>query len=993
MKGINVKKIAAFAGAAVLFGAAAVAAEVTYGSTQLVDQSGQPTVKIYVGSKAAISDGVAAANIAAKIANEAYKSSTLTASMSGTPTCTVGSGVTGAGACSIVESSKKVTLEVTLPGSISGTHTFKTLIYDTIDRTLENRNNSLSEDQYPALLTSTDTSGTTTSPIRAVETGTTKGMNLYMIGSGQFTGFADYAVSDNQATSTSYTEQQAFWVGSQPNAVAYDSSSSIRDIAVNKYSAMAYSVTFTGNDYGIPVCTGGLTSNTTDDWTSCDSTGVDMTDRHRVKVMFMGSEWVISEMKDPGVKNPSSTAVVAGGQIKLAKEAKYGIINVGGELDAGTFKVRLSDISVATGGENAHPAIIDILDANDAVVGQVQVSVGTTYTFTQSGTSNQVKIHVYNTAPGFTLNAKWAEMAVFTDEITLKDNQRYNLVSSTDTDKDFKVSLLWKNRDFTSGSTGTASNNATDSLREIVVYNIDGFSDKTVTGDVTNFLQSTPTFKVTYQGVDLVDDDYVPLTYSGLSSDSYRVATTDGDVQCGATSSADLSYTAKLIEIKTSGSTLLGGTGDVLSGDYMFEKVLFDPIGTTAFASSLNVTGVTSNATTPLTTGYTFTAAAVAAGTFGTASTNITNATTGAVLSATTFKVINNGNGNTNGWVNIPATVLISGSGSNGTQNQSAPVAQYNPKVFYKISGRDCWNWNNVSYVAQNPAASTGLTNKIRFDTAGDNSAAQGAIYFNNSGFGGFGQASIIYQEDAGKYGTASNNLVYTGVPVSANDTTVSTFRFKATDSSTQNVFYDGLASTTFGGYEPTFVSERGSKTLSVGTSDASFKIAKKLGQPTFQFAYADTSGAAASADQYVMGVGDSKVFGGVTVKVAAIDATAGSCSVLGSSGTPACTVDATSVNAVISPANAASVEVSQPYTLTSSMVMLDSEAVSGVAITVGGPMVNTVTAQALQDSNVNFDVDNVVVKEIGNKIVVAGKSASDTMAAADQFIAGIKRQ
>ena len=92
MKGMNVKKIAAFAGAAVLFGAAAVAAEVTFGSTQLVDQSGQPTVKIYVGSKAAISDGVAAANIAAKIANEAYKSSTLTATVSGTPTCTVGAG-------------------------------------------------------------------------------------------------------------------------------------------------------------------------------------------------------------------------------------------------------------------------------------------------------------------------------------------------------------------------------------------------------------------------------------------------------------------------------------------------------------------------------------------------------------------------------------------------------------------------------------------------------------------------------------------------------------------------------------------------------------------------------------------------------------------------------------------------------------------------------------------------------------------------------------
>jgi len=920
MKGINVKKIAAFAGAAVLFGAAAVAAEVTYGGMQLVDQSGQPTVKIYVGSKAAISDGVAAANIAAKIANEAYKSSTLTASVSGTPTCTVGSGVSGAGACSIVESSKKVTLEVTLPGSVSGTHTFKTLIYDTIDRTLQHRNNTLSEDEYSATKSSADTSGTVTSPLRAAEDSATKAKNLYKIGSGQFTGFADYAVVDTQATSTSYTEEQNFWIGSQPNAVAYDSSSSIRDIAVNKYSAMAYSVKFVGNDYGIPVCTGGLASNTTDDWTSCSSAGVDMTERHRVKVKFMGSEWVISEMRNPDVTNPSATAVVAGGQIKLAKEAKYGIINVGGELDAGTFKVRLSDISVQTGADNAHPAIIDILDANDAVVGQIQVSVGTTYTFTQSGTSNQVKIHVYNTAPGFTLNAKWAEMAVFTDEITLKDNQRYNLVSSTDTNKDFKVSLLWKNRDFTSGISGTASQNRTDTLREIVVYNIDGFSDKTKSGDVVNFLKGTPTFKVTYQGVDLVDDDYVPLTYTALSKDTYRVATAAGETQCGATSSLDSSYVdAKLIEIKTSGQTLLSGTGDGLTGDYMFEKVLFDPIGRV-----------------------------------------------GAIVDSV-----------------------------NGTQNQSTPVANYSPKVFYKISGRDCWNWDTFAYVAQN-GVTFGTANWIKFSTAGDNSAAQGALYFNNACLGtgcSFGNVSIIYQEDAGKYGASSNNRVYTGVPVLTSDTSVSTFRFKATDSSTQNVYYYGLTSTVFGGYEPTFVSERGSKTLSVGTSDASFKVAKKLGQPTFQFAYADTATAAASADNYVMGVGESKVFGGVTVKVKAIDANAGSCSVLGSSGTPQCTVDSTGISAVISPANAASVQVSQPFKLTSSMVMLDSEAVSGVAITVGGPMVNTVTAEALKDSSVNFDVDNVVVKEIGNKIVVAGKTAQDTMTAADQFIAGVRRQ
>ena len=282
MKGINVKKIAAFAGAAVLFGSAFAVADVVYGSTQLVDQNGQPTVKIYVGSNAQISDGVAAANIAAKIANEAYKSSTLTASVSGTPTCSVGSGVGGAGTCSILESSKKVTLEVQVPGTIAGTHTFKTLITDSIDRTLANRVYTGSDDQYQAALTSTDTSGTIASPLRAVDPDSNTAKGLYRIGAGQFTGFSDYSVVDSQAAATTYTEEQSFWIGAGDKKVVYDSTSTIRDVVVNELSAMVYSVRFSGNDYGIPVCTGDLNANTTDDWTSCATDANTRTEKHRV---------------------------------------------------------------------------------------------------------------------------------------------------------------------------------------------------------------------------------------------------------------------------------------------------------------------------------------------------------------------------------------------------------------------------------------------------------------------------------------------------------------------------------------------------------------------------------------------------------------------------------------------------------------------------------------------------------------------------------------
>ena len=924
MKGINVKKIAAFAGAAVLFGSAFAVADVVYGSTQLVDQNGQPTVKIYVGSNAQISDGVAAANIAAKIANEAYKSSTLTASVSGTPTCSVGTGVGGAGTCSLVESSKKVTLEVSVPGTIAGTHTFKTLITDTIDRTLANRNNTADEDNYPATLAAADTSGSTPSPLRGYSESSTNGAlskALYMIGAGQFTGFADYSAVDNQASTTSYTEVQSFWIGSKADAVKYDSNSDIRDVAVNTYSTAVYSAKFMGNDYGIPVCTGDLLSNRSDDWTSCLSDPNSRTDRHRLKIKFMGAEWLISDMDAQSLSNPSSTAVVVGGQIKLAKEAKYGIINVGQVLDAGVFKVRLSDISVATGSDNTHPAIIDILDANEAVIGQVQISPDTTYTFTQSGTGNSVKIHVYKTAPGFTLNAKWAEMAIYNDEITLKSGSRYNLVSGSDVNQNFYVSLLWKNKDFTSGSTGNEYNNYTDSLREIVIYDVDTFSGvKYKAGDVYNFLKSPATYKLTYNGVDLTDGDYVPVSVSALSKANYRVAILPGgDASCAATSALDYSYDAKMIRIKTGTGTLFGGAGKL--GNYNVDEVLFDPIGTTDNSTFL----------------------------------------------------------------------------PNGTQNISSNV--YSAKVFFKPSGKNCWNWANMAVASALDV--TALTEAIKFETVGDNSGAYGAItYVTDStyvptGFNGM----LVFQEDAGKLGASSNSKVHLALPYNytVTSTTDDPFRFKTQDTSTSYVYYHGVrnvaADIKTNSKELPFVTERGSKTVDVSTNDASIKFAKKIGMPTFQFSMSDVS-ASSSGEEYIMGVGESKVFGGVTVKVKAIDATTGSCSVLGAGGAPACTVDSTGLSAVISPNNAATVEATEPYKLTSSLVHKDTDgASSGVAILIGGPAVNTMTADALRDTAINFDTDSVVVREIGNKIVVAGKSAADTMTAATQFIAGVKRQ
>jgi len=375
-------------------------------------------------------------------------------------------------------------------------YTFETLITDTLDRTLQNRQNTLPEDKYASLLSDTDTGGAITSPLRAVAPNTTLAKNLYRIGS-EYAPFADYAVMDPVIWPDTYTEKQAYWAGSTPSAVAYDAG--LKDVVVNKYSAMAQSAKFEGNDFGIPVCTSDLA--VLDDWTSCINSSNNigygpLTEGHRLNVRFLNSQWIISEMVAPTAQLGSGTAAINGGEIKLAKESKYGILSVGVTLLNTPLSVRLSDVlPQGSCTYNGSAAIYDILANETVVIGQIQVCPRTTYTFTQSGGAS-VKIHAYRTHFAGNLSDKWAETAIYSEEITLKDGYRYNMVSTQHPDKDFKVSLLWKNR----GYTGAGSSTQPDSLREIVVYQTDNF-EKTPRMGVYNFLNSQPAFKMTYAGI------------------------------------------------------------------------------------------------------------------------------------------------------------------------------------------------------------------------------------------------------------------------------------------------------------------------------------------------------------------------------------------------------------------------------------------------------------------------------------------------------------
>ncbi|PIT84897.1 hypothetical protein COU37_00025 [Candidatus Micrarchaeota archaeon CG10_big_fil_rev_8_21_14_0_10_45_29] len=948
MKGVNASRIAALAAGAILLGSSAIAAGVMYENVELVNPNGQPTAKIVVGSNAAVSDGIAAANIASVLANYAYKSSTLSAELSGDATCSTTGEVSGAGTCAV--SDKKATIEITLPGVLANAYQFKTLIHDAIDKTLGNRITSLSEDKYDNTITLSDTSQIL-SPLRGSTASNTQ--YLYRIGETQYQGFALKSISDPQASSEfAYTEEQGFWVGSSSDpgsAVYYDSGTSYRNI-VAKPNIIAYNVRFIGNDYGVPVCTGNIA--TSGNWTSCTATS-DRTDNHRMHIWFLGEEWVISSMTEPSTEDLNNTVgAKAGGKIKLAKEAKYDIINVGGVIDGGDFKIRLADISVATGASNEHPAIIDVLDANDAVIGQIQVSPATTYTFTQSSTGKSIKVHVYRTAPGFTLSAKWAEIAVYTDEITLEDGKRYNNAASDDTNwKYIKTSLLWKNRD------GSSTDGRADSLREIVLYVDDmssymsGSDNRMVSGDSIPFPKANTIYTLTYNGLDLESADYATTSLS-VDSRSLNI----GNVLNCNTKNA--SYETNFIKVRSDTSNAFGGTTDVLGNDRV-EEFFIDPAG----------------------------------------------------------------NFTMNGTDQSPSVATIN-------------AANWSSQVFWMPSGCDYYKMNKVFGPAEaelgnlsniNTTILTTFANTtaaVKFDSAGADSGAYGAIrwYFvsNNvsnttmtttptygsTQLSGSVVGEIVLQEDAGKRNATSHYPVLTRFPVYKDASSTSFWRFKTQDSTTAVAYYSGINDSDIvtptavkfaSSYELPLYTDRGTKVTGVSLSGVDLQVAKKVGQPTFTFTFADEE-LASSGQIWEAEEGDEKtISGGIKLKLKSITETVGSCVASTASGAmPACTVNLDGVSARVMPNNVASVEVVEPYDIrqASSMVITDSEAGSagGVVITVGGPVVNSVTASVLQDAAVDFDTNSVYVKAFGSKIVVAGRDASDTMVAAQQFIDALQK-
>ncbi|MBN1170063.1 hypothetical protein JXA56_03485, partial [Candidatus Micrarchaeota archaeon] len=81
------KKIGAIVAGATILASSAAFAALSYGTTTLVDDSGNALAKVVIGSSSHPSDAVAGSMISGKLVSASYRHQTLTAEVSGVADC------------------------------------------------------------------------------------------------------------------------------------------------------------------------------------------------------------------------------------------------------------------------------------------------------------------------------------------------------------------------------------------------------------------------------------------------------------------------------------------------------------------------------------------------------------------------------------------------------------------------------------------------------------------------------------------------------------------------------------------------------------------------------------------------------------------------------------------------------------------------------------------------------------------------------------------
>ncbi|MFH1393515.1 MAG: hypothetical protein ABIH29_01400 [Candidatus Micrarchaeota archaeon] len=955
-----------------------------FGDTTLVDDNGAPLAKVVLGSKSAAPDGVAAGLIAGKMVSESYAVEELTAQVAGTATCGEGSGTgTGTGTCDIAD--EKAKLQITVPGSaMEGTYTVNNLIGDYLNRRLKDREDNVagdSDSDYP--MGGSDVSENANPFTDGTGPGGSIGPSetfLYRIDGGMFSPFQTQNLVDDDAA-RNYVEEQNMWLQGDSH---YDESP---EEIVGDLRFLAYTLKFSGSgdDFGIPVCTTPDGTDYADCLLGATPQSHYETASHKVRVYFLGEQWVISDMSPPLTALTSETSLVDGGWVKLAKESISGVINQGEALPVDDLKFQLDDLE-AHGDTTA--AIISVLDANGNVLKKDKVGEGDTKEFAIEGTT--YRFHVYKVAPGYTFGAKWADVAIYSKELKLEDGQQ--LDPDYDNNEYYEVALGWKNKGAQAGV-----DEQPDFLRTAVVFTEDigsissGGEEQFEVGDYLPIVQDPVAWRLTYQGLDITNSERTYLRYDLERTTDKTLTASHGPVTETATGiRVQCDITAPYVEVKSGGTgTIFEMTGSTGEGDQDTTLAATRFYVATNGATCENDTSVVGGgfpAGCPLgvcPAGTIFMTLSPSSNDYGLEGYDEVADGGAACPNVFLSQVVDYstiGDGDTD-W-------LTGGMLEVSSYLSASPAAQG-----FAATDNGCSYMGGLRAENTTPCMSDGGTDPRCFGDARLVDAAANTDWY----FGLSEKAGVDSSNDFADY-----HLV--GLDLDGGD---STFNFDSQTAGGDYITREDYELYMFAGpvsnrgniqtQEEGFISERGSVFDDISDTSVRYYMADDLAYSQWYLSSVEQSEAEAGSVVRTLGEGEETTVNGVTVKVLEITETVLPCSV-GTAATPACgPADMSGVSAVIMPQNTATVTASIPYAYSSygNLVVLDKDAVGvNTLVSVGGDKVNTVTKELLSGSAVDWTTTKKVVREVvqGSKIVVAGAESEDTLAAAQDFVNQLRR-
>lgn len=223
----------------------------------------------------------------------------------------------------------------------------------------------------------------------------------------------------------------------------------------------------------------------------------DLLTKSRTKITFLGEQWVIVPFS--GKTWTLGTNGVAGAA--LGKEVDYQSFMVSGDsttLPDGK-KVVLADITgIGTGTSTQTRATFQIYAADGSLLDQTSLYPLESYD------KNGVVIFVWDAVGGSIGGTDYAEVSLFANKLDLSDGQEISGQG------DWKVDLV---------STMSSSSEA---LQEIVLYDPITLNDLAA-GDSVNMIKNLAGLKVTFNGLDLKDDDYDTMNFKVIQNQTLAI--------------------------------------------------------------------------------------------------------------------------------------------------------------------------------------------------------------------------------------------------------------------------------------------------------------------------------------------------------------------------------------------------------------------------------------------------------------------------------------